>query len=135
MNISTLARKADISFHIAPNSGVPIFRQIIDQVERLVACEQLKGGDFLPSVNEVSKQLAVNPMTISRAYNLLHEQGTLERQRGIGMRVSADAARPTEDRLQMLDQKIEELWQQAEQLGLDRQSVITYLSTVKEELS
>ncbi len=58
-----------------------------------------------------------------------------ERQRGIGMRVSADAARPAEDRLRMLDQKIEELWQQAEQLGLDRQSVITYLSTVKEKLS
>ena len=119
--------KAQISFHISPTSGIPIFRQIIDQVERLIACEQLRGGELMPSVNEVSKALAVNPMTISRAYNHLHEQGLLERQRGIGMRVSDNAVKKTEDRLGMLDSKISELWQQAEQLGLTRDAVLKYL--------
>lgn len=122
------SHKADISFHIAPTSGVPIFRQLIDQIERLVACEQLRGGDLLPSVSEVSKQLAVNPMTISRAYNQLSEQGILERQRGIGMRVAENAAKSTEDRLRMLDESIAELWAQAAQLGLDRAAVVEYLS-------
>ena len=120
-------RKADISFHIAPTSGVPIFRQLMDQIERLVACEQLRGGDLLPSVSDVSKQLAVNPMTISRAYNQLSEQGVLERQRGIGMRVAENAAKSTEERLRMLDDQIGELWAQAEQLGLDRTTVVRYL--------
>ena len=120
-------RKADISFHIAPTSGVPIFRHLMDQIERLVACEQLRGGDLLPSVSDVSKQLAVNPMTISRAYNQLSEQGVLERQRGIGMRVAENAAKSTEERLRMLDDQIGELWAQAEQLGLDRTTVVRYL--------
>ena len=120
-------RKADISFHIAPTSSVPIFRQLMDQIERLVACEQLRGGDLLPSVSDVSKQLAVNPMTISRAYNQLSEQGVLERQRGIGMRVAENAAKSTEERLRMLDDQIGELWAQAEQLGLDRTTVVRYL--------
>jgi GntR family transcriptional regulator len=125
--ITGLSDKADISFHISPNTGIPIFRQLIEQVERLVACEQLKGGDLMPSVNEVSKQLAVNPMTISRAYNMLHDQGVLERQRGIGMRVSANAVKATAERLAMLDPQISELWNHAEQLGLEKQSVIDYL--------
>ena len=122
-----MAQRADISFHIQANTGEPIFRQLVDQVSRLVACEQLKAGDLMPSVNEVSEQLAVNPMTISRAYNLLHEQGILDRQRGIGMRVSANAVKPLEQRLQMLNQKISELFTQAEQLGLPRELVINYL--------
>ncbi len=125
--------KAQISFHISPTSGVPIFRQIMEQVERLVACEQLKGGDLLPSVNEVSRQLAVNPMTISRAYNLLHEKRVLERQRGIGMRVSDSAAKSVQERLDMLVPKIEELLAQTEQLGLTKQTMVDYLLAYKED--
>ncbi len=125
--------KAQISFHISPTSGVPIFRQIMEQVERLVACEQLKGGDLLPSVNEVSRQLAVNPMTISRAYNLLHEKRVLERQRGIGMRVSDSAAKSVQERLDMLVPKIEELLAQTEQLGLEKQTMVDYLLAYKED--
>ncbi|MDA0789317.1 MAG: GntR family transcriptional regulator [Proteobacteria bacterium] len=121
--------KADISFHISTTSGIPIFRQLVDQVTRLVACQQLKEGDLMPSVNEVSRQLAVNPMTISRAYNLLTEQGVLERQRGIGMRVAANAAKSLAERLRMIDPKIDELLTQAEQLGIDRQTVIEYLKS------
>ena len=124
-----MSDKADISFHISPNSGVPIFRQLVDQITRLVACEQLKAGDLLPSVNDVSRQLAVNPMTISRAYNLLTEQGVLERQRGIGMRVMANAAKPLDERLRMIEPKITELMTQAEQLGIDRETVISHMKS------
>jgi|TARA_Y100000310_G_C20689837_1_gene821498 GntR family transcriptional regulator len=128
-----MERKAQISFHISPNSGVPIFRQIMEQVERLVACEQIREGDLLPSVNEVSRQLAVNPMTISRAYNSLHEQGVLERQRGIGMRVSHNAPKNTQERLEMLAPKIDELLAQLEQLGLDRHALVEYLLAHQED--
>jgi GntR family transcriptional regulator len=126
-------KKAQISFHISPTSGAPIFRQIMQQVERLVACDQLKGGDLLPSVNQVSKQLSVNPMTISRAYNLLHEQGVLERQRGIGMRVSDSTRKSSQERLVMLEPLIDELLAQSAQLGLDKEMLIDYLRGYQEE--
>ncbi len=105
----------------------------MEQVERLVACEQIREGDLLPSVNEVSRQLAVNPMTISRAYNSLHEQGVLERQRGIGMRVSHNAPKNTQERLEMLAPKIDELLAQLEQLGLDRHALVEYLLAHQED--
>ncbi len=127
-----MTNKADISFHISTTSGSPIFRQLVDQVTRLVACQQLREGELMPSVNEVSRRLAVNPMTISRAYNLLTEQGILERQRGIGMRVAAGATKPLPERLGMLDPKIDELMTQAEQLGIDPQTVIKHLQSREE---
>jgi len=123
-----MSQKVDISFNISPNSGVPIFRQIIELIERLIACGVLKGGNLLPSVNEVSKQLAVNPMTISRAYNLLHERGLLIRRRGIGMEVAGDATKSTDDRLDMLSGKINEVWVQAKQLGLNKKEVVEYIT-------
>jgi len=71
--------RSDISFHISPNSGVPIYRQIIDQVERLIATDQSSKGLVVPTVNEAARQLAVNPTAISRAYRILLDQGTLVR--------------------------------------------------------
>lgn len=123
-----MSQKADISFNITPNSGIPIFRQIIELIERLIACGVLKGGDLLPSVNEVSRQLAVNPMTISRAYNLLHERGLLIRLRGIGMQIAGDSTKSMDDRLDMLSGKIDEVWTQASQLGLNKKEVIEFMS-------
>jgi len=128
-----MSQKVDISFNITPNSGVPIFRQIIELIERLIACGVLKGGDLLPSVNEVSRQLAVNPMTISRAYNLLHERGLLNRLRGIGMQVAGNATKSTDERLEMLSEKINEIWVQAKQLGLNKKEVVEYISQSMEE--
>ena len=58
-------------FSIVPGSTEPIYRQLVEQVRRLVAGGQLAPGDALPSVREVALQLAVNPMTVSKAYGLL----------------------------------------------------------------
>lgn len=52
-------------FSIAPGSLDPIYRQLVDQVRRLVAGGQLAPGETLPSVREVAQQLTVNPMTVS----------------------------------------------------------------------
>jgi GntR family transcriptional regulator len=74
-------------FHVAPTSGVPIYRQIIDQVKAQVATGRLVNGDFLPSVRQVAGELTVNPMTVSKAYSLLERDGQIELVRGQGMRV------------------------------------------------
>jgi GntR family transcriptional regulator len=76
-------------FILNPQSGIPIYRQIIDQVKRMVASGQLPPGGELPSVRELAVQHAVNPMTISKAYTQLENEGILIRQRGKPMQVAA----------------------------------------------
>lgn len=75
-------------FQISPTSGVPIYRQIIDQINTMVATGRLKEGTFIPSVRQVAKELEVNPMTVSKAYSLLEREGVLEMVRGQGMKIS-----------------------------------------------
>ena len=77
-----------MNFDINPNANVPIYRQIIDQVQRLIAGGGLKPGDELPSVRTVAALHAVNPMTVSKAYSLLEAQGYVARIRGTGMVVA-----------------------------------------------
>jgi len=69
-------------FVVDPHSGVPIFRQLMEQVKLSVASGRLHPGDPLPSIRQLSVPLGVNPMTISKAYNLLEREGILERRPG-----------------------------------------------------
>ena len=69
-------------FFVDPQSGVPIFRQLIDQVKLHIASGLLKPGNELPSIRSLSIPLGVNPMTISKAYNLLVHDGVLDRRAG-----------------------------------------------------
>jgi GntR family transcriptional regulator len=71
------------------HSGQPIYRQVIDQIRRQVVGGQLRAGEQLPSVRDLAAQLRVNPMTISKAYSLLENEGLLERRRGVGLFVAA----------------------------------------------
>ena len=67
------------------HSGIPIYRQIIDQVREQIMAGLLKEGEQLMPVRELSAQLAVNPMTVSKAYSAMETEGLLERRRGIGL--------------------------------------------------
>ena len=80
-------------FNVSTGSGEPIYRQLMEQVRRLVAGGQLAAGDELPSVREVAAALAINPMTVSKAYAQLESAGLLERRRGVGMAVAAQHTR------------------------------------------
>ena len=71
------------------HSGVPIYRQVMDQIRRQVMAGQLPEGQQLASVRDLAGQLNVNPMTISKAYALLEVEGLLERRRGVGLFVAA----------------------------------------------
>ena len=70
------------------HSGVPIYRQVIEQVRRQIMAGQLSEGERLDSVRELAGRLRVNPMTISKAYALLEVEGLAERRRGIGLFVA-----------------------------------------------
>ena len=105
-------------FSLHPESGVPIYRQLMDQVRRLVAGGQLPPGAELPSVRELAAAHAVNPMTISKAYALLEAEGLLERNRGKPMTVTGGrkGAAPLAQRMQQLQPLARELAAAARQL-------------------
>ena len=69
-------------FVVDPHSGVPIFRQLMEQVKLAIASGRIASGDPLPSIRSLAVPLGVNPMTISKAYNLLEREGVLERRPG-----------------------------------------------------
>ena len=69
-------------FIVNPQSGTPIYRQLVEQVRRLILSGQLAPGTALPSVRELALEHAVNPMTISKAYAILESEGLLVRNRG-----------------------------------------------------
>ena len=81
-------------FSVKLNSGVPIYRQVIDQVNRQIDRGQLEVGAMLPSVRQLAHELGVNPMTVSRAYSQLESDGVVERKRGVGMVVVRKPIRP-----------------------------------------
>lgn len=115
-----------MNFDIAPASVTPIYRQIVDQVRRLVASDQLVPGAELPSVRTVALHHAINPMTVSKAYSLLEAEGLLERRRGVGMVVAQQAARKSAsvDTSTLLQPVLAEAAQVARQLGISDEAAL-----------
>jgi GntR family transcriptional regulator len=120
---------------VSPTSGVPLYRQMMDQFLALMATGKVAAGEFLPSVRQVAQELQVNPMTVSKAYSLLEREGAVELVRGQGMRVLPP---PTSNgRLKQRQESILPLLQQvattAYQLALSREQVLELLNPLLEE--
>jgi GntR family transcriptional regulator len=113
-------------FVLNPQSGTPIYRQLVAQITRLIAGGQLVVGTELPSVRELAELHTVNPMTISKAYALLEAEGLLERQRGKPMRVAARRRNqaPLTQRLQQLEREVSELVLAARQLEIGKKELL-----------
>jgi GntR family transcriptional regulator len=73
-----------LDFTLDLNSGVPFYRQIIDQVKAAIATESIAAGDRLPTVRQLAVDLSINPNTVSRAYTELELTGLVETQMGSG---------------------------------------------------
>jgi len=72
------------AFRLDAHSGVPVYRQLIDQVQAAIASGALAAGDQLPTVRQVAVDLAINPNTVSRAYREMEIRGLLDTQQGMG---------------------------------------------------
>jgi GntR family transcriptional regulator len=107
-------------FILQPTAGVPIYRQLIEQVRRMVASGQLAPGTPLPSVREVAAEYTVNPTTISKAYSQLEGEGLLQRNRGKPMTI-AEVRRGNgslSQRLKQVEPQVDALILAARQLEL-----------------
>lgn len=87
------AAGTQFTFRLDGNSGVPVYRQLIDQVQGAMASGALRPGDQLPTVRLVAVELAINPNTVLRAYREMEIRGLLDTQQGTGTFI---ADRPTE---------------------------------------
>jgi len=67
---------------VDPHSGIPVYRQIVEQIRFHVASGLLEPGTEVPSTRALSAELGVNPMTVSKAFGFLEEDGVLERRPG-----------------------------------------------------
>ena len=72
------------AFRLDAHSGVPVYRQLIDQVQAGIASGALEAGGQLPTVRQVAVDLAINPNTVSRAYREMEIRGLLDTQQGTG---------------------------------------------------
>src|SRR5271163_4639478 len=80
--------KTPFRFRLDADSGVPVYRQIIDQVQGGLASGALSSGDQLPTVRQVAVDLEINPNTVLRAYRELEIRGVLDTQQGTGTFIS-----------------------------------------------
>lgn len=78
-----------LPFRLDLRSGVPVYRQIMDQVHTAIAGGALRPGDQLPTVRQLAVDLSVNPNTVIRAYRELEIRGVLTTQQGIGTFISS----------------------------------------------
>ncbi len=123
-----------MDFLIDLKSGVPFYRQIIEQVRFAIARGVLKPGDRLPTVRQLAVDLSINPNTVVRAYREMEIEGVLDTQQGSGTFVGA--VRPEIDPLErqrMLDQILTELLARASGYGFSLDEVLEGLRQRKEE--
>ena len=81
-----------LHYHIDSHSGVPVYRQIMDQTKYYIASGALRPGDQLPSIRELSRQLCVNPTTVVKAYTELEHDEVIEMRHGRGVFVAEETA-------------------------------------------
>jgi GntR family transcriptional regulator len=128
MKYGTHTTAAPFAFRLDAHSGVPVYRQLIDQVQGAIAMGVLKPGDQLPTVRLVAVELAINPNTVMRAYRELEIRGVLDTQQGTGTFVADRPAEATEEeKSRKLAQLVGEIVARAGTAGLSLEELIEAL--------
>ena len=122
-----------MTFSIDPKSGVPFYRQIIEQTKFAIARGDLQPGDKLPTVRQLAVDLSVNPNTVVRAYREMEIEGVIETQQGSGTYVGRKNVEMDQlEHQRMLDQILTELLARAQSYGFTLEEVLEGLSRRKE---
>ena len=111
-------------FQIDRFGRTPIYEQIIDQTQRLIASGILKEGDQLPSVRVLSQELSVNPNTLQKAYSELERRGLCVSAPGNGRFVTADAFRLVGEGLKGQLEEIRLIAQELSAVGMPLEEVL-----------
>ena len=120
-------------FSLDLSDGMPIYRQIIRQIEYAILSGRLKSGDRLPTIRSLAVELKANPNTIAKAYGELEIRGILVTQVGSGTYISEKKPAPEEDGL---NRKIREVLarflQEMRDLGVEKRELTAMIAAYKE---
>lgn len=108
------------------SDGSPIYRQLKERVVAMIIDGELKPGDALPSVRTVAAEYQLNPITVSRAFQELADEGLVEKRRGLGMFVLEGAPQQllASERQRFLTEEWPQVRERIERLGLDPAELI-----------
>jgi len=120
--------KKPFEFRLDLRSGVPVYRQIIDQIMGGIATGVLKPGDQLPTVRQVAVDLTINPNTVGRAYRELEIRGVLETQQGSGTFIGNQPVKPDDvERARQLSQLVSDFVARAGAAGFTVEDLMEQL--------
>ena len=111
-----------IQFRLDRKSGVPAYRQLVDQVRQALRLGFLLPGDQLPTVRDVVKQIAINPNTVHRAYRDLESQGLAEGRPGSGTFIKRSLSKVPEQQ-PVLQRQLEKWIRAAREAGLGDEAI------------
>ncbi|MCP4772389.1 MAG: GntR family transcriptional regulator [Planctomycetes bacterium] len=118
------------------HNGIPAYRQIMDQIRFQVASGVLSQGDEMPSTRNLSAELGMNPMTVSKAYGFLEQEGLLMRRPGRPLVVAELTQGLESQKVEQLRAALAPVLVIAKQLGLDRnQTLQMFTEMLAEEAS
>lgn len=121
-------------FTLDASSGVPFYRQIIQQIEHAILAQRLKPGDRLPTIRALAIELKINPNTIARAYGELEIRGIVIKQVGSGTYVSD---RPVDsgqaELMNKLEERVARFVRDMEAFGIDRDHMIALVRDFEED--
>jgi GntR family transcriptional regulator len=119
----------NLHLHIDPHSGLPVYRQMIEQIKYYIASGTLKAADQLPSVRELAQRLSVNPTTVVKAYTELQHEGVIAIHHGKGAFVAERAPHATEFEKDKVVRRV------ARQLAVESQQIGASFELVQEVLA
>lgn len=107
----------------------PIYQQLRDHTVARILAGELSEGEALPSVRQLAVELQINPITVSRAYQLLVDEELVEKRRGLGMFVMQGARKQllNSEREQFLKQELPKTLERARQLGIDTDALLQHI--------
>lgn len=116
---------APLHFQLDPHSGLPVYRQLMDQLRSYIASGALRAGDQLPSIRELARTLAVNPSTVVKAYGELEHLDVIESRQGRGAFVAENAPRwPVSQRRERLRALAGQLAVEGSQMGASDDEIL-----------
>ena len=125
---------SSFGFQLDLRSGVPVYRQIMDQVLGAMASGRLGGGDQLPTVRQLAVDLSINPNTVIRAYRELEIRGFLDTHQGSGTFITAQPVQQdNEERQRKLDAIVNDAIARAGAEGFTAQQVLDRLQELLDE--
>jgi GntR family transcriptional regulator len=118
-----------VSFRLDPASGVPFYRQVIDQILAGIATGALSAGEQLPTVRTLAVELQVNLNTVAKAYKELEIRGVLHTQQGSGTYIApVQVERNEVERRRQVVQLVDEFLARAATAGLPPEEVLVELA-------